>query len=106
MDDLQRYKWPGNIRELRNVIEQAVIISTGDKLRVNVPRSAASRHPTGRNLKEVQYRHIIDVLETTGWRIKGPGGAAEVLGVRPSTLYTKMESLKIPTRRERVGIVT
>ncbi len=106
MEALHRYKWPGNIRELRNVIEQAVIISAGDKLKVNVPQSSADPRPFERNLRDLQYRHIMEVLETTRWRIKGEGGAAEVLGLKPSTLYTKMESLSIPTRREKLGVVT
>jgi len=105
MDALQGYQWPGNIRELRNVIERAVIITTGDRLRANFPQSTNQIHPIERNLRDVQHRHIVEVLETTRWKIKGPGGAAEVLGVKPSTLYTKMESLNIPTRREKTGTV-
>jgi transcriptional regulator with GAF, ATPase, and Fis domain len=56
------------------------------------------------NLGNMLYRHIIAVLEATGWWIKGPGGAAEVLGVKPSTLYTKMERRNIPTRQEKFGM--
>ncbi len=103
LDALQRYKWPGNIRELRNVIEQAVIMSSGDRIRIRVPQLPTEINPLDRNLRDMQYRHIMAVLETTGWRIKGPGGAAEILGVKPSTLYTKMESLNIPTRQEKAG---
>ncbi len=104
MDALQSYKWPGNIRELRNVIEQAVIVSRGDGLNVSVPDSTNEITPLDRNLRDVQYRHIVEVLEATGWKIKGRGGAAEILGVKPSTLYTKMENLNIPTRQEKVAI--
>jgi transcriptional regulator with GAF, ATPase, and Fis domain len=104
LEALQRYGWPGNIRELRNVIEQAVIMSPDDRVRIKIPEASAEIRSLYRNLRDIQYRHIIEVLESTGWRIKGPGGAAEILGVKPSTLYTKMENLNIPTRQEKLGV--
>jgi len=102
VDELKLYPWPGNIRELRNVIERAVIVTTGDKLNLQLPKSSLAV-PT-RTLKEAEYQHIFAILRKTGWRIKGPNGAATVLGVKPSTLYTAMRRLHIPTGHERGGI--
>jgi formate hydrogenlyase transcriptional activator len=101
---LQAYSWPGNIRELRNVIEQAVILSRGGQLNLQMPRSpGASPSPT---LKEAQYELIQGVLRRTGWRIKGPFGAAQVLGMKPSTLYATIRRLGIPTKHEKDHILT
>ena len=102
IEELQRYSWPGNIRELRNIIERAVIVTTGEKLSLQMPK------PQGvasmRTLREAEYHHIVSALEKTGWRIKGPSGAATLLGMNSSTLYTAMRRLRIPTRREKGGI--
>jgi transcriptional regulator with GAF, ATPase, and Fis domain len=106
MDALQRYPWPGNIRELRNVIEQALIISSGDSLLVNLPQTPGGASFKSRTLEETEYQHIIETLSKTGWRIKGARGAAELLGMKPSTLYTRMNKLGIPNRREKDGIAT
>jgi formate hydrogenlyase transcriptional activator len=104
MQLLQAYSWPGNIRELRNVIEQAVILSRGGRLDLQMPETLdVSPSPT---LKHAQYHHILGVLQKTGWRIKGPRGAAQLLGMKPSTLYTTMERLGIPTRQEKDGMPT
>ena len=102
MDELKRYPWPGNIRELRNVIERAVIITSGDKLNLQMPR--ASNVVSIRTLKEAEYQQIVAALEKTGWRIKGSDGAAELLGMNPSTLYTTMRRLHIPNRHEKGGM--
>ena len=102
MDELKRYPWPGNIRELRNVIERAVIISTGDKLNLQMPRT--SNVVSIRTLKEAEYQQIVAALEKTGWRIKGSDGAAAILGMNPSTLYTTMRRLHIPNRHEKGGL--
>ena len=102
MDELRCYSWPGNIRELRNVIERAVIVTTGEKLTLQLPKSLIAV-PT-RTLKEAEYLHILTILQKTGWRIKGPNGAATILGVKPSTLYTVMRRLHIPTGHEKDGI--
>ena len=99
MDELKCYPWPGNIRELRNVIERAVIVSNGEKLNLQMPKSLRTA-PT-HSLKEAEYQHILATLEKTGWRIKGPNGAAAILGLKPSTLYTAMRRLRIPTGHER-----
>jgi DNA-binding NtrC family response regulator len=101
MEDLQRYSWPGNVRELRNVIEQAFIISSGDTLRVQLPREAAGGPSGTMTADEMERQHILKVLEKTKWRIKGSHGAAEILGLRPSTLYYRMMRLAIPSSRKK-----
>ena len=102
MDGLRCYPWPGNIRELRNVIERAVIVTSGEKLNLQLPKSLTAA--ATRTLKQAEYQHILAILEKTGWRIKGPNGAATILGVKPSTLYTAMRRLHIPTGHEKDGI--
>lgn len=97
---LQAYGWPGNIRELQNVLERAVLVSDGDSLRLAEPlgRSAAPREGPSEetlSLDEVERRHVARVLERTGGRIEGQGGAAELLGLRPSTLRSLMTRLGI-----------
>jgi PAS domain S-box-containing protein len=99
MDELRCYPWPGNIRELRNVIERAVIVTTGEKLNLQLPKSLIA--PSTRTLKETEYQHILAILQKTGWRIKGQSGAAIILGVKPSTLYGVMRRLRIPAGPEK-----
>jgi formate hydrogenlyase transcriptional activator len=95
MEALQSYSWPGNVRELRNVIEHAMILSKGKALVVHVPKLGSSEAGATRNLEEMERRHIAAVLERTGWRVAGKGGAAEVLGLKRSTLISKMNKLRI-----------
>jgi formate hydrogenlyase transcriptional activator len=92
LEALQRYEWPGNIRELRNVIERAMIVATTPRLTIAVPTHAAPPKPLER-LNEFEKEHIRRVLEITGWRIRGSAGAAERLGMRPTTLETRMAKL-------------
>ena len=106
MDALQRYHWPGNIRQLRNVIEHAMIISAEATLQVSLPEDPAASKSEVSSLEQVESGHIMQVLEKTHWRIKGRGGAAELLGLKPSTLYFKMRKLGIPSSREKVDILT
>jgi transcriptional regulator with GAF, ATPase, and Fis domain/tetratricopeptide (TPR) repeat protein len=98
-EQLAAYPWPGNVRELKNVIERAVTLSGGNKLILDLPMGRASREaqpftdtPT---MDELQRRYITHVLEKTGGRIYGPNGAAEILGMKRSTLYTRMYKLGI-----------
>jgi formate hydrogenlyase transcriptional activator len=98
---LKQYQWPGNVRELRNIIEQAVIITDGDVLQVNLPQGISGSIKEMDTLEQVERQHIIKTLKKTGWRIKGRNGAAQLLGLKPSTLYAKMEKLGIPTNREK-----
>ena len=94
MEALQRHPWPGNVRELRNVIEHAMIVSRGT-LTVNLPKPGSSERPEARNLEDMERSHILGVLEKTGWRVTGSGGAAEVLGLKRTTLQSKMKKLGI-----------
>jgi formate hydrogenlyase transcriptional activator len=92
---LQRYAWPGNIRELRNVIERAVIVSTGPRLLIQPPRGKHAGTKRSVRLLDVERDHIQSVLESTGWRVRGEGGAAELLGLKPSTLEGRMAKLQL-----------
>lgn len=98
MEALQRYSWPGNIRELRNVIEYAVIVSTDDTLKIRLPENGHSDPAKIMTLEEAESSHIKGVLKLTNWRIKGEGGAAQLLGMNPSTLYSRMVKLGITAR--------
>ena len=101
MDMLQRHPWPGNIRELRNVIEHSTIITTGDTLRVPLFEQASPEALPVETLADSEREHITKALQKTAWRIKGPKGAAALLGLKPSTLYKRMLKLDIPTRRQK-----
>ena len=106
MEKLQGHSWPGNIRELRNVIEHSVILSSGDMLKLSVLGDTPIRELEAVTLAEVEREHILKILERTGWRIKGPRGAAERLGLEPSTLYSRMQKLGIPNRRQKDEMVS
>jgi transcriptional regulator with GAF, ATPase, and Fis domain len=98
---LQRYPWPGNIRELRNTVERAVIVATGPRLTIEPPRPRAGSQPRrSLQLQDVERDHMLSVLEQTAWRVRGSGGAAELLGLKPSTLEDRMARLGLrrPTR--------
>ena len=95
MQALQSYSWPGNVRELRNLIEHAMILSRDKTLDVHVPKRASSETDATGNLETMERSHIVAVLEKTAWRIAGQGGAAEVLGLKRTTLSAKMKKLGI-----------
>src|SRR5208283_1056041 len=95
MQALQSYSWPGNVRELRNVIEHAMILSKDKTLDVHVPKCASLETDATGNLNDLERRHIAAALEKTGWRIAGKGGAAEVLGLKRTTLQARMKKLGI-----------
>jgi transcriptional regulator with GAF, ATPase, and Fis domain len=101
MDAIQKHAWPGNIRELRNAIEHSVIVSSGDTLKLSALGESPTREPEAVTLLEVEREHILKTLESTGWRIKGPHGAAKRLDLQPSTLYSRMQRLGIPHRRQK-----
>jgi len=93
---LQKYHWPGNIRELRNVVERAMITSDGSVLNIELPSTPVRR--TGSvplSLKTLEREHVLAVLQETGWRIRGPRGAAVTLGLPPTTLENRMKRLGI-----------
>jgi transcriptional regulator with GAF, ATPase, and Fis domain len=93
VDQLRRYAWPGNIRELRNVVERAMILAKGAQLTINVPTPSIGVSKQSLKLADVEKEHIRSVLESTGWRIRGSAGAADCLGLRPTTLETRMIKL-------------
>lgn len=112
VDALRAYEWPGNIRELRNVIERAVILSSGTRLRLDqaLPEAmlTANNHldqkdtadrerdfMTSEELEMLERRNLVAALEHAGWKVSGPGGAAELLGLKPSTLAYQMKRLGI-----------
>ena len=92
MERLQRYPWPGNARELRNAVERAMIVSKGQILDVNIPRRTSSNIPTDTSLKDAERRHILAVLQNSGWHLSGPDGAAGLLGLKRTTLQSKIKN--------------
>jgi len=101
MNALSNYSWPGNIRELQNVIERAVILTKGPVLKVSLAdlkskSPDANGHSNGAaTLEEVERRHILSVLEQTNWVFAGPNGAAAKLGMKRPTLQFRMQKLGI-----------
>ena len=95
MEALGQYSWPGNVRELRNVIEHGMIISSSRTLTPSLPQAASSEEPETSNLENIERGHLLKVLEKTNWRIGGEGGAAEILGLKRTTLQSLMKRLGI-----------
>lgn len=93
MEKLKRHAWPGNIRELRNIVERAMIVSEGRSLRIELPDSGSALAGAPSTLEDVERQHILRVLETTRWRISGENGAAEILGLLPTTLHSRLKKL-------------
>ena len=104
MEQLQRYAWPGNVRELSNVVERAMILTSGDTLRVEWPSVASDGMAPRMTLRESERAHILRTLHETGWRIRGAGGAAEILGIKPTTLESRMAKLGITREKRNSGI--
>ena len=108
-EHLRAYEWPGNVRELKNVIERAVILSQGKVLRLDLsmpglevatesPASLSQDAPgvlTEQQMKDFQKANIIRALTLANWRVSGKGGAAELLGLRPTTLADRVRTHKI-----------
>ena len=111
---LKRYDWPGNIRELKNVIERAVILSRGKVLRLDLAMSdILNAHPAGDHdsdahhpsektsllteteMRELERRNTVLALEMAQWRVSGPNGAAKLLGIKPTTLTDRMKKLAL-----------
>jgi len=99
MNKLMQYGWPCNIRELRNIIERGVILSENSRFRLpelNANLAAVvSQEDHIATLKEIEYRHILNALQKTGWKIRGSGGAAALLDIHPSTLDFRIKKLGI-----------
>ncbi|MFA6900903.1 MAG: sigma-54 dependent transcriptional regulator [Desulfurivibrionaceae bacterium] len=95
IEALQAYSWPGNVRELRNVTERAMIVANGPVLHIALPKIAPPIVCQSGTLEELERRHIIDILDSTGWRVSGKDGAAMILGLNPKTLESKMQRIGI-----------
>jgi len=95
MEALQNYPWPGNARELRNIVEHAMITSQDGSLHLRLPHTESEEVSTSDKLEDVERVHILHVLAKTGWRITGKSGAAEILGMKRTTLQSKMKKLGI-----------
>ena len=95
MARLQEYNWPGNIRELRNLVENAMIVTKNKTLDFAPPAPAKLQTVTSLKLEDIERNHITDVLSKTAWRVSGPHGAAKVLGLKPTTLESRMKKLGI-----------
>jgi transcriptional regulator with GAF, ATPase, and Fis domain len=93
MELLQRYSWPGNVRELRNLVERALIASNGPRLTIALPQTSAAAARRSVKLTDVEREHIRAVLDSTKWRIRGQDGAANQLGLKATTLETRMAKL-------------
>ena len=115
---LQNYDWPGNIRELRNVIERAMILASGVALEFDLPMTvpgaqiATTITAPGSNrsepefltepeLRRREWENLLIALKKTGWRIKGANGAAELLGVKPTTLISRIKKMGVYRREVR-----
>ncbi|MBU3916748.1 sigma 54-interacting transcriptional regulator [bacterium] len=100
MSLLVRYDWPGNVRELEHAIERGVILSPGPlfqvpELTVANTNGGAGKAVSGMSMSEMEKHHIVQILSQTGWKIRGTGGAAKVLDIHPSTLYSRIKKLGI-----------
>ena len=93
MSMLRNYFWPGNIRELKNVIERAMILNTGSTLQIDpIQTKTVDQDMT---LEGVERSHILEVLDRTGWKVSGKNGAAEILGLKSTTLEARMKKMGI-----------
>lgn len=112
MGTLKAQPWPGNARELKNYVERAVILSPGSRLRVDLvsttdkdrveidpEKNDDTSYLTEIEFREFEKKNILAVLEQASWRVSGPGGAADLLGVKPTTLYYRLKSLGIPRQK-------
>jgi transcriptional regulator with GAF, ATPase, and Fis domain len=93
IDSFRKYSWPGNVRELRNVIERNLILSEEPVFRAEIADVTEISDPKMRRLDEMELDHLRNVLETTRWRVRGHGGAAEILGLKPTTLEARMKKM-------------
>ncbi|MFC1823826.1 sigma-54 interaction domain-containing protein [Thermodesulfobacteriota bacterium] len=92
MKALQDYSWPGNVRELESMIERSIIIAQNTTLRVDLPGESDYVDTYGiKTIKEVERDYFLKILNITRWKIAGPGGAAELLGIHPNTLRSRMQ---------------
>jgi transcriptional regulator with GAF, ATPase, and Fis domain len=102
MERLMKYAWPGNIRELENVIERATILSKGPLLQIDdmmLQGNSVPPLPVADSLEEVERAHILRILQDVDWVIEGKKGAATRLGLHPNTLRSRMQKLGIKKSR-------
>lgn len=109
MELLADYSWPGNVRELQNVIERAILVSDHGVLRLADPLTERDTDPTEerfvnvrgrfRPLNDVERDYIAEVLESVDGQVSGSGGAAEILGLHPNTLRSRLKKLGITPRK-------
>jgi transcriptional regulator with GAF, ATPase, and Fis domain len=95
---LKTYSWPGNVRELKHIVERAAILSDGEFLKVPELSANGGRETHAgnfRSFKEMERDHILEALGRCRWRVSGKGGAAELLNLKPTTLYAKIRKLNI-----------
>jgi transcriptional regulator of acetoin/glycerol metabolism len=105
MEKLFQYDWPGNIRELENVIERGTILNRGPAFLVTELESKFQDSASPNNdisLKGNEKRHILSVLQKVNWKVRGKGGAAEILQIPPSTLAFRMKKLGIERPRQHL----
>ena len=98
MENLTRYDWPGNVRELQNILERALVLTAGQIVHVDasmLQSGEAVQQPAVDTLENVERNHIVRALNETNWVVHGKKGAAETLGINPSTLRSRMEKLGI-----------
>jgi transcriptional regulator with GAF, ATPase, and Fis domain len=98
---LKSYHWPGNVRELENIIERAMIITRGTDLELGewfLDKENETNNGYILTLQALEKNHIQKVLQLTNWRVSGKGGAAERLGLKPTTLESRMKKLGIRRR--------
>jgi transcriptional regulator with GAF, ATPase, and Fis domain len=94
---LKNYHWPGNVRELKNVMERATLLSTGPQFELILPERGSEASPSiigdTPTMEELQRRYINLIIEKSNGKISGPGGAAQILGMKRTSLYTRMKKL-------------
>jgi transcriptional regulator with GAF, ATPase, and Fis domain len=95
LKSLESYDWPGNIRELRNLVERAMIVSKGRALQITLPEASEMKISKISTVDDMQRKYILQVLEKAGWRIFGDRGAAKLLGMNPRTLQSRLKRLGI-----------
>ena len=116
MRQLQEYDWPGNVRELQNVLERGLITQRGGRgrLRFDLPGTDEPRHTSNRRdsddddevipdteLRRRERKNLLAALRRTNWRIYGPGGAADLLGVKPTTLSSRVKKMGLDRPRPK-----
>ncbi len=103
IDALMLYDWPGNIRELENLVERALILSVGDTLEygdwIPFAKNTGTDQASSLKMEDVEKEHIVTVLDQTNWKVSGEKGAAKILGLNPTTLESRMKKLEI--KREK-----